>query len=148
MRRQAWSPMQEMLRLRGQIDQALTDALHAPRPRSAPAAVRGVPTLDLCETPTQYVVRVDVPGVSRERLAVSVTDDTLVVRGERPALAAPEGATLLRQERVRGPFRRTLMLPPAADSGAVQARLADGVLEVRIGKRVPDQGRDVPIEAA
>jgi len=146
MRRQTWTPMQEMLRLRGQIDRAVADALHAPRPRSRPAAGSAAPPLDLCETATHYVVRVDVPGVPREQLKVDVTQDLLVVSGERPAPAPPEGASALRRERVRGAFRRTLMLPPAADPAAVQARLADGVLEVRVGKRVPDQGREVPIE--
>ncbi len=139
--------MREVLRLRSEIDQVMADALHVPWPRHTAAAAR-TPALDLCETEAQYLVRLDVPGVQRDKLSVSVSEDTLVVSGERPLLSLSEGAVVLRTERERGPFRRTLLLPPNADPGAVKARLADGVLAVQIGKRVPDSGRVVPIEAA
>jgi HSP20 family protein len=134
--RGAWRDLAE---LRARLRRALDEPLRAQTRRPAG------PPLDFSESRDAYLVRLDVPGLRKDELAVVIDQGALQVSGE--LRAAPAGAHVIRRaERLRGPFRRAVPLPHNADPAAVNAGLADGVLTVRIGKRVPDGGRNVPIE--
>jgi HSP20 family protein len=74
---------------------------------------------------------IDLPGVARDRISVSVVGDYLIVRGER-ANAETQASMLRYQERNVGPFAKTIALPPRARRDAIEAILRDGVLEITI----------------
>jgi HSP20 family protein len=109
------------------------------------------PPTSLWETADGYVLQVDLPGVPRAAVQVSVVGSALDIVGERPAPAIDGqggGRTAARtrwSERVGGSFRRSVPLPGDADLGEVHASLRDGVLEVRLGRRT-GAGRSIQIE--
>jgi HSP20 family molecular chaperone IbpA len=89
-----------------------------------------MPPISVVETPAEVFVSVDVPGVSRDRLAVSVQQGVLVVEGQRAI--QPPACDRFFVEPPSGPFRRTVPLPPGLKLGEMNAQLKDGVLEIRI----------------
>lgn len=68
----------------------------------------------------------------REDLTVSAEQQMLVVRGERQFRTTETGCDYLVMERLYVEFRKEIPLPLQLDIGATDARLADGILEIRI----------------
>jgi HSP20 family protein len=109
-------------------------------------SMAGVPPISVSENGTEFVVFVDVPGVARDRLDVSLRGNMLVITGERPGPGS-DGHRLRVAERTFGAFRRVLRLPAEARAAEMSARLKDGVLEVRIPRTsdAPSNARNVPV---
>jgi HSP20 family protein len=102
--------------------------------------------VDIAAAEQEYRVRLDLPGVPRDRLRVQVEDRTLTVSGAKEPGAEP--GRKLRGEREFGGFSRAIALPSDADLANLAARLTDGVLEVRVGRRGPQTPRRIPVEVA
>jgi len=105
---------------------------------------RWVPAMDLVEGGGAYVLRADLPGLSREDIAVEVDGNVLTVSGERSSERSAEDEGYVRVERAHGSFSRSLTLPEGVDPKAVVATVEKGVLEVRIPK--PEQRRPHRVE--
>jgi HSP20 family protein len=99
-------------------------------PRPAPATP-WAPPLTMYESQDEFVVAIDVPGMSRDRVQVSVQGNVLIVSGARTPSAA-DGQRVRHIEPRYGTFRRTLPLPPGLRNQEMSATLREGVLEVRI----------------
>jgi HSP20 family protein len=93
-----------------------------------------LPPLDVKEDKDGYTVRVEVPGVKREEIEVSLDDGALTISGERKAEEVQEGTEVLRQERYHGKFSRVITLPTAVAADKVKAQYKDGVLTVTLAK--------------
>lgn len=105
-----------------------------------------VPPVDIWETDDALVIAAELPGVRQEDVQVSVLDGTLTLRGERKAAPAAEGETVLRRERVGGPFVRHLLLPASVDPAGVRATYRDGVLTIRAQKKEEAKPRTIAID--
>jgi HSP20 family protein len=103
------------------------------------------PAVDVWETPDTVVVRVMVPGVSKAQLHLTITEDTLTIKGEQQAEAASQEHTVHQQEMRHGAFQRVIPLPVVVRSEEAQAQLKDGILEVKLPKSAPKKARDIPI---
>ncbi len=90
------------------------------------------PPVDVVETADEILIRADLPGLDKEDITLYGAPNFLVIRGQKPAPA--EKWAYLRLERSFGPFQRLVVLPVPGDTGKVQARCDQGVLEVRIPK--------------
>lgn len=127
------------------VQQVVEDVIEGVR-KFPPGVGRG-PRLDLVRIPERgYRVYVDVPGVRKEEVEVTTLGDDLVVSGEHRHPELPEGAEVLRAERARGRFRRSLRLPSDVDATAIRARLVEGVLEIALPQRGSVEPRSVDIE--
>lgn len=107
------------------------------------------PPMTIFETASEIVVRVDLPGVSRQELELFVSGDQLTIRGERSDRRGAAGEELLRlRETPLGPFARRIVLPPTLRTAEPQANLKDGVLEVRLARRSPEElaPKNVPVQ--
>ena len=103
------------------------------------------PDVDVFETDTDVVVRVELAGVQQGDVRVSVDGDKLLITGQR-ATGESEAVCLHQMEIATGPFERRVGIPVSFDRERVSARLTDGVLTVRLAKRGPEQHR-VEIES-
>lgn len=103
-----------------------------------------MPAFDIEETDSAYVLRGDVPDTSRKDIEIRIDESVLSIRGERKITGA--NVRLRRSEREHGQFVRRFRLPCEVDEEGVEAACSDGVLEVRLPKRLPvDRSRRVPI---
>lgn len=89
------------------------------------------PATDVIELEREVRCQLDLPGVPRDQVSVSVAGDHLVVRGRRDN-ALPPSAALRHAERHAGQFQRIIALPPRARRDAIEAVLQDGVLTIVI----------------
>lgn len=96
-----------------------------------PVVPAWMPTADIHALEDALVIRIDVPGILREDLRVSVLGGECVVRGERKhAETAVEQP--LQLERPWGPFERRFLLPAGSRIDRIAARLDHGILELRV----------------
>ncbi len=90
-----------------------------------------------------YVLTALVPGLKAEDLSIQVLEDIVTIEGK---LADAEGAYLVR-ELPSGAFRRELRLPAPLDAEHVDARIADGILTVRLPKAESARPRTIKVVA-
>ncbi len=102
------------------------------------------PPLSVWETTDELIVAVQMPGVSKEGLHVEVRGRLAFVIGQHQPLR--EKARLLVAEHSLGPYQRVVPLPEATTAADVNAQISNGVLELRILKKiVAQEGRDIPV---
>jgi len=95
-----------------------------------------------------YVIQLALPGVNPKDVGVSVMDNVLTVKGERKADHDPEGKDYFVREVTYGPFQRTFTLPEGVDAAQVEAKSANGMLEVRVPAPRAAMPRTIEIKAA
>ena len=141
--RSDWHPGREIARLQDEINR-LFDLDTA---ESAPGIFdRNVaPAVDVRETNDEYVVDVDLPGVSRDQVDISVADNVLTIKGEKTLKNAEDKQHVYRCEIWSGSFQRTLSLPKGINADEVQARMADGVLTITLPKREEVKARSISV---
>ncbi len=104
------------------------------------------PSVDIEETPEEFVVKADVPGVAQKDVKVSVMGDTLTIRGERRQQSATRDSSHHRLERVHGTFERSFSLGTAVRNDQVRAQYRDGVLEVHVPKAEEARMREIEVQ--
>lgn len=98
-----------------------------------PTAAARHPRYDFVRMPDAgYRLSVDLPGLEKQDVELTVARGELQIAGTRQRPALPEGATLERSERPYGRFRRTIRIPAGVDGTAISARMTNGVLEVEL----------------
>ncbi len=116
----------------------------------APLLRRGLdlgPAVDVSETDKEYKAEVEMPGVKKEDLNVTIDDGRLHIEGRREEEDREEGKNYLRVERSSGSFSRTLELPPTVDEERAEADFKDGVLTVRLPKTAESRGKKVEVKS-
>jgi HSP20 family protein len=88
------------------------------------------PQVEVFERGGQLVVRADLPGMTRDDINIEVTDDALVLRGERKSEREENEEGYYRSERSYGSFYRRIPLPEGAGAENADATFRNGVLEV------------------
>jgi HSP20 family molecular chaperone IbpA/Icc-related predicted phosphoesterase len=91
------------------------------------------PHTDFAERGDSYIVRMELPGVKREQVNIELVDNQLSIGGEIEADAVPRGI-LRAGTRRTGAFEHRVTFPGQIDADGIEARLADGVLEVQAPK--------------
>jgi HSP20 family protein len=92
------------------------------------------PALDVHEDKDNFIVRVELPGMKREDIDVSLHDGALSISGERKTEKKYEEAEVYRTERFFGKFQRTVTLPVPVAPDKVKAQYKDGILTVTLPK--------------
>jgi HSP20 family molecular chaperone IbpA len=95
-----------------------------------------VPELEVFERNNHLTVRVDLPGLKKEEVAVNVTEGVLTIEGERTHEAEEEKNHWYTRERNYGRFRRTVLLPEGVNAKEVTATFKGGVLEITVPRPV------------
>jgi HSP20 family protein len=108
------------------------------------------PPVNVFNGPDEIVVECEVPGVKREALDLSITGETLVVKGTKSPPVDTDGEnadiTWQRRERGMGDFSRTVVLPEQVDAENVDAALRAGVLTIRLPKSEDAKPRQIKIQ--
>jgi len=103
------------------------------------------PRLDIIDRDEDILVRAEVPGVSKDNLEVSLTDNTLTISGTTYEEKENEG-NYYRQEIARGSFSRSITLPVDVDADHVSAHFRDGILELTLPKVEKARRRTIKVE--
>jgi len=99
-----------------------------------------VPSVDVIDREEEVVVRAEIPGVDKENLEVSLSDDRLTIKGStRQEKEEKEAGEYTRREMSRGSFTRVVTLPANVDGEKTRASFRDGVLEMTLPKLKPSK---------
>ncbi|WP_022835271.1 Hsp20/alpha crystallin family protein [Salisaeta longa] len=93
-----------------------------------------MPSTDLVEYPDRFELQLDVPGIPKEDLNISVQNRTLTISGLRSREQSSEDEELVRVERHVGRFRRSFTLPETVNPDAIEANCENGVLTLALPK--------------
>lgn len=101
------------------------------------------PLVNLCEDDANYYVDINVPGVEKDSIDLTLTDKSLVIKGERKV----EEGKYFRQERLAGNFQRIIAIPDPVDRDKIEAKYKNGVLEVVLPKSESVKPMKISIES-
>jgi len=101
-----------------------------------------VPAVDLFDLGDKYRVVIEVPGLEKDEIDLSVYSDKIVVKGRREMdREFPDQGEVLCLERVCGRFERVILLPDQVLPERVKATLKNGILTIVLDKRILEIGK-------
>ena len=136
-----WDPFRDLQREVGRLFESL-EPFHPWR------LERQFPALNLCDAGDRYILTAQLPGLSPEDVDLSITGETLTLRGERKRPEGVADESYRRQERLFGRWSRTVALPDRIDSATVSASFAQGILTVTLPKAEGARPRHIAVSAA
>lgn len=95
--------------------------------------------MDVTENEKTYQLAIELPGIPKESIQVSVYENTVAIAGEAAAPQEQDGHNWLLRERSYGKLTRNIQLPEAVDDNASEARYVDGVLYLTLQKKRASQ---------
>lgn len=108
------------------------------RPSGRPSAWSGA-RMDVAENEKTYQLAIELPGIPKDSIQVSVYENTVTIAGEAAAPKDEDGHAWLLRERSHGKLTRNIQLPEAVDDNASEARYVDGVLYLTLQKKRASQ---------
>jgi HSP20 family protein len=139
-----WEPLSDLEQMTERMRRMLEQTLGGPDFPSTDTSGWS-PFVDVEEADDSYVVKVDLPGVRRDDVDIELVGSELSISGE---IKERERKGVLRhQTRRTGRFAYRIVLPDQVDAEKIEAKLADGVLTVRVPKSERAQRKKVEIKA-
>ena len=104
------------------------------------------PALDLYQNNDNVVAVVELPGMRKDEIEISLNDGALTISGERCKESSNgDGEKAERSERYVGKFRRSIALPTRVDANKVSATYRDGILTVTLPKAEEARPKQIPV---
>jgi HSP20 family protein len=136
-----WDPFRELQREVGRLFETL-------EPLQSWRLTRQFPPVNLYDSGDRYVLTAQLPGMNLEDLDLTITGETLTMRGERKRPEGVADETYRRQERQFGRWTRTVALPDRVDSAQVSAKFAQGLLTITLPKAESAKPRHISVNAS
>lgn len=142
-----WTGLGRLSDLRNEIDR-LFDAPLSELAHTSQLLSGWTPALDMHEDKDNVVVKVELPGMKKEDINLSLHDGSLSISGERKSEQKFESAEVYRAERFVGRFQRTVALPAPVAVDKVKARYKDGVLTVTLPKTEEAKPKQIDVQVS
>jgi len=141
---QTLGPLMEVARIQSEINRLFDNLLDLGS--DAKEGGTWMPNADILETDEHLILKVELPGVESDKLALSVHGGNVIVQGEKGRPEIEGASELLAAERIFGPFRRVVNLGVPVNTRQAEASLNNGLLRVTFPKVPNRRGEEVPIE--
>ena len=143
-----YDPLGEMVSLRSAMDRLFEDSFVSPLSwRTIGGGDAITPAIDVHETPDELVVTAALPGMRADDVEITMTGQTLTLRGEFKADEQIKREQYLYRERRFGSFSRTVQLPTRVQGDQAKADFTDGILTLTIPKAEEVKPRQIRINA-
>lgn len=104
------------------------------------------PPINVLNSPDEIVVQFELAGVAKEDVDLSITGETLVVKGVKKAPPDDDSRSYTRRERPCGEFSRTIVLPDKVDGDRIDANMDAGILTVRLPKSEAARPKQIKVK--
>ena len=104
------------------------------------------PLTDISENKDQYILKMDLPGVSKENLKLSFHDGELIISGERKQEKEDKDSKYHRIERTYGKYYRSFTLPQTIQADKINAEFKDGQLTITVPKSEEAKPKELEIK--
>ena len=140
LRKSEWDPFRELEEITQRMNEWFGGALTPLwASKEGERALPWRPAVDILEDAEGYRIRMDLPGVKKEDLQVTLQEGVRTVEGERKFEKESKDQQVHRRELWRGRFVRSFRMPQDVDEDGIEAHFQDGVLEIRVRRR-PQRG--------
>jgi len=136
-----WDPFRDLQREVGRLFESL-------EPLQPWRLTRQYPAINLYDAGDRYLLSAQLPGMIPEDLDLTITGETLTMKGDRKRAEGVSEESYRRQERQFGRWTRTVSLPDRVDSAQVSASFNDGILTVLLPKAEGAKPRHITVTAA
>jgi len=137
-----WGPLSAMREMSEEMDRMFRGL------SSGTGAEAWTPSMDIQRCNGTLTVSAELPGLKKEEIKVEVSEDKLVIEGERKQEHKEDHDGYHRWERSYGKFYRSLPLPEGAKTDQVKAELKDGILKVSIPvAETAKRARQIPVSS-
>lgn len=107
------------------------------------------PRVDIAETEKAISLHVEIPGVQKEDVKISINEDRILsIRGEKKQSETIEGQQFVRVESHFGTFARSFTLSESIDIKAIQAEFNNGILQITLPKVEPEKPKSIEVPIA
>ncbi|APF17563.1 Hsp20/alpha crystallin family protein [Caldithrix abyssi] len=139
-----WEPMMGLSRINDVFDRMLDDFFSMDTRLAEPVSSL-IPLMNVEELKDAYRITLEVPGMEKDDIDISIKDDVLTISGEKKEDFKEEG-TLFRRERWFGKFTRSLTLPGDVDVDKIEAEYKNGVLTLHLPKSETAKGKKIEVK--
>lgn len=140
----SYDPIDRIFNLREDFDDIVRDFFTG---FSNISASRGIyPLLDIKEDKEKFIIDMEVPGVDRNDLKISIKKNNLVVQGEKKEEKKKEEESYLRVERSYGNFMRSVNLPAEVNQSKITAQYNNGVLKITLPKTQKKNAKEIEVK--
>jgi HSP20 family protein len=143
-----FDPFGEMVTLRQAMDRLFEDSFVSPLTWRTYDGEAATPAIDVHQTDDAIVVTAALPGLKAEDVDITITGQTLSIRGEFKADEEVKRDQYIYRERRYGSFHRQLQLPTRVQGDHADASFEDGVLTLSIPKAEEVKPRQIQVKAA
>jgi HSP20 family protein len=143
-----WTPVRHMLTFRDEMDRLLSDFYGRMTPEGEPYKGDWLPAMDLSESDNEVTASIELPGLDKEDIKVSIHNGVLTVCGEKRQETTENGDNMHTVERSYGCFKRSVGLPADVDADKVKASYKSGVLKVTLPRVESKKPKQIPIHVS
>ena len=119
---------------------------HLDMPHWPEIAELKAPKVDIIDRETEIVVKAELPGVAKDDIDVTMTDNSVTIKGSSSHEEKEEKGNYYRCEISRGSFSRTVALPADVSADKARATFNDGILELTIPKEEKSHSKSITVE--
>jgi HSP20 family protein len=149
-----WTPMRELESIRRDMERLMGDFVEPfpARHRFGWPRLSGngaySPSVELINRDNEYLVRVELPGIDKKDLDLTITDDTLTIKGEAKRSEEVQEDDYLLSEVTYGKFSRTITVPTEVESEKAKAKTTNGILEITLPKKKESKPKEIKVDVA
>ena len=141
-----WDPFRDVEKLQNRINLMFEDCFGCTRDQNSETSLCAwQPAVDIYETENGVALAAELPGVSKENIAVEVKDNILTLKGERKPILDVKAENFYRRERCYGTFQRSFTLQQNIQPNLIKATFKDGVLLIEIPRPTEDQPKQITV---
>lgn len=129
-----WEPFRDIVSLREAMDRLFEESFVRPWGGRLAPTMRATLAVDMYETEEDVVVKAALPGIDPDDVDVSVTGNTLTIKGQTRAEEEVKEENYICRERTFGAYSRSLRLPLTVEADKAEAEYENGVLTLRLPK--------------
>lgn len=145
-----WDPFRELEEMSNRLNKVFNREAPTipPTRRELMTTADWTPLVDIKETPEEFIIKAELPEMSKEEVKVFVKDGLLTISGERKLEKEEKGKKFHRIERSYGSFMRSFTLPEDVDEKKLVASYKDGVLDVHLPKSPMEKPRAIEVKVS
>ena len=141
-----WQPFSELTTLREAMDRLFDDSFVRPWHITSLLGDGAEAPIDMYHTDESVVVKATVPGIKPEEVDITITGDTLTIKGETKSEEEVKEEHYFRKERRYGAFSRSILLPNSLKTDKAEASFENGVLTLTIPKAEEHKPKQIKVK--
>ena len=144
-----WNPIRDLVQLQDRINHVFNDAYGRTTEEGLMNSGTWIPPVDIYQNGEhELVLKAELPDMKREDIAITVDNNTLMIKGEKKITEEAKDEQFHRIERRYGSFSRSFVLPPTVDTTKVSAEYKNGVLSLKLPLREEAKPRQIAVNVA